>query len=179
MASLRDTSDVRETNLLVAFFDLTQFARFARKHTDREVFDMLQKYYEFVGDVVREGGGTVVKFIGDAGLLAFPETCVDTGVLALKKLKEEGDSWLGSRDIPCRNVIKAHFGPVVCGPMGTREEKKFDVCGGTVNTAALLKTDGLGMTSQVFRKLSKEVRKHFKKHMPPVTYIPVEQRHRD
>jgi class 3 adenylate cyclase len=170
---------VCEVNVLVGFFDLTQFARFSREHTNREVFDLLQQYFELVGQIVSAGGGTVVKFIGDAGLVVFPEKSVNSGVLALKRLKDEGDRWLADRGVPCRNVVKGHFGPVVCGPLGTLEDKRFDIIGETVNIAALLQTDGLGMSAQVFRKLDKDVRKHFKKHTPPITYIPVDQRHRN
>ena len=179
MTSLTDISQATEMELLVAFFDLTQFARFAQNHTSREVFETLGAYFEFVGDVVAEGGGTVVKFIGDAGLLAYPEERVDSGVLSLSRLLEEGDAWLQRHGLPCRNVIKAHFGAVTCGPIGTRHKKDFEVYGETVNTAALLRSEGLAITPQVFRKLHKDTRRLFKKHTPPVTYIPVEQRHRE
>jgi adenylate cyclase len=179
MMSFKELSEATETEVLVAFFDLTQFARFATSRTSREVFETLSAYFEFIGDVVAEGGGTVVKFIGDAGLLVYPAERVDTGVMSLRKLQEEGDAWLQRRGIPCRNVIKAHFGAVTCGPIGTRHEKSFEVYGETVNIAALLRSDGLAITPQVFRKLHKDTRRFFKKHTPPVTYIPVEQRHRE
>ena len=41
-----------------------------------------------VGDVVAEGGGRVVKFMGDAVLLAFGRQDADRGVLALRELKQ-------------------------------------------------------------------------------------------
>jgi hypothetical protein len=37
----------------------------------------------------------------------------------------------------------------------------------------------MALSPQAFRKLEPETRKLFKKHTPPVTYIPVEERHRD
>jgi len=42
-------------------------------------------------------------------------------------------------------------------------------------TAAVLnaREPGFAMTPQVFRQLSAESRKAFKKHTPPVSYIPV------
>ena len=75
-------------------------------------------------------------------------------------------------------MIKAPFGPVICGKIGSRTEKRFDVFGQTVHTAALLNSNGLAITPEVFRKLQRETRKAFKRHTPPVTYIPVEERHR-
>ena len=81
--------------------------------------------------------------IGDAALLVFPADGVDAGVLALRALKEQGDQFFASRDKPCRHVIKVHFGPVCCGPIGTRDDKRFDLFGHAVNIAALLTSDGL------------------------------------
>jgi len=65
------------------------------------------------------------------------------------------------------------------GPLGTRDDKRRDVLGATVNTMFMLKTTGFAMTPEAFRKLAPETRKLFKKHTPPVVYIPTEQPHRD
>jgi class 3 adenylate cyclase len=136
-------------------------------------------YYELVGDLVAEAGGSVVKFMGDAGLLIYPAAEAERAVVGLRQLKIAGDTWLTDHAVPCRHVIKAHVGSVYCGPMGTRQEKRFDVFGETVNTTALLPSHGLSITPALFRQLGPESRKLFKKHTPPVTYIPVEERHQD
>jgi len=179
MDTLNPNHRPEDRQLLVAFFDLTSFARFAQSRSSREVFDTLSDYYEFVGNLVEGSGGKVIKFIGDAGLVVYPEDKVNAGVLALKELKDRGDAWLEDRGTPCRNVVTIDFGPVVTGPIGTRSEKRLDVFGHTVNTAATLRSNGFAMTPQVFRKLAPDTRKRFKKHTPPVTYIPVEAAHRD
>jgi class 3 adenylate cyclase len=83
-----------------------------------------------------------------------------------------------ARSDTCRHVVKAHFGRVCCGPIGTRDDKRFDVFGHAVNIAALLTSDGLALTPQVFRRLTPQTRRHFKKHTPPISYISVEDRHR-
>jgi adenylate cyclase len=179
MTTLNDIHTPTEMNLLVAFFDLTCFTHASRNRSIQEIFDIVSAYYEFVGDIIEDSGGKVIKFIGDAGLIVYPENHVNEGVLALKALKDQGDVWLADRNIPSRNIVKVHFGPVVCGPMGTRTDKRFDVLGETVNIAALLKSNGLAMTPQVFRKLDAASRKLFKKHTPPITYIPVTESHKD
>jgi len=178
MDAHNDSRAPQSANFLVAFFDLTGFSRFAQGRSDQEVFAVLSEYYELVGDIVEGAGGRVVKFMGDAGLIVFPEEKVEDGVLALRELQRRGDRWLIDRDSPCRHVIKIHFGEVVCGEVGTREEKRFDLFGRGVNTAALLKSNGFAMTSQTFRKLAPNTRKLFKKHTPPITYIPVEEPHK-
>ena len=170
---------VQEINVLVGFFDLTKFLRFADRHTDQEVFSVLDTYYEFVGDLIEEAGGRIIKFMGDAGLIVFAETDVDQGVLALKRLLVQGDAWLAERGMTSRHIVKAHFGPVVAGPIGTKREKRFDVLGKTVNTAVRLKSNGLAITPQVLRKLDAKIRQQFKKHTPPITYIPITEPHID
>lgn len=66
----------------------------------------------------------------------------------------------------CGHYFKAHFGPVMAGPIGIRNDKHLDVFGETVNIAAMLKANGIAITPQVFRKLEPETRKLFKKHTP-------------
>lgn len=176
MTIFDEFTTVREIELLVAFFGLTGLTRFARDHSTQEVFDIvatLSAYFEFVGDIIEDSGGKVVKFIGDEGLIVYPADNVNGGVLALMTLKDSGDAWLAERNMPCRNIVQVHFGPVVCGLIGTRSDKRFDVYGETVNIAAKLKSNGFAMTPQVFRKLDADTQKLFKKYTPPVTYIPI------
>lgn len=179
MTDLKALQSATEKDLLVAFFDLSRFAREIRGLSSRELFDVMSHYYEFVGDIIEGAGGTIVKFIGDAALVVFSEDQVDKGVLTLQTLKEQGDAYLSQRGLHTHHVVKAHFGSVTCGHLGTKSDKRFDVFGEAVNIAATLSTNNLAITPQVFRKLSSETRKHFKKHTPPITYIPVDEAHRE
>jgi hypothetical protein len=63
--------------------------------------------------------------------------------------------------------------------LGTKNDKHYDVIGNNVNITASLKSNGFAITVQTFRKLNKETRKLFKKHTPPIIYIPVEEKHKD
>ena len=179
MTDFKSLQTATDMDLLVAFFDLSRFAREVQGKTSREVFDYMDAYYEFVGDIIENAGGTIIKFIGDAALIVWEEDQIDSGVLALKTLKEQGDAWLQNRGAQSYHRIKAHFGSVTCGPMGTKTDKRVDVFGEAVNIAATLTANGLALSPQAFRKLAPETRKHFKKHTPPITYIPVEEPHRD
>jgi class 3 adenylate cyclase len=178
MRNFNEIDSIQELKVLVGFFDLTNFARYTGWDAT-EMMTFLSDYYEFTGDIIEEAGGTVVKFMGDAALIIFPETHVNEGVVALRKLQTQGDAWLAERGINSRNKVTAHFGEVACGPVGTRHHKSFDVFGIAVNTAARLNSNGFAMTAQVFRQLDAETRNLLKKHTPPITYIPVEARHQD
>ncbi len=179
MMDPRQISSPEKIDLVVAFCDLTQFGRFAKSLSPEKIFSFISEYYELAGDVIEQSGGFVVKFMGDAMLVTYPDDNVDRAILSLKELKDAGDDWIKSRGAPCKHVIKVHFGPVIRGQVGTREDKRLDVFGQTVMTAARLLSRGFAMTPQVFRKLGQETRKLFKKHTPPTTYIPVDARHND
>ena len=163
-----------ETKLLVVFSDLTSFARTTMSMKPLDLFAMMSESSEQVGDLISPAGGKVVKFIGDAFLAVFPADRADDGVKALLDLREKGDAWFAQRNLQCRHVIKAHLGDVACGLIGTRGDKRFDVYGIAVNVAAMMKSGGFAISPEAFRALSPLTRKAFKKHTPPVVYIPGE-----
>jgi len=164
--------EVRETNLLVAFYDITGYMSYARGRPPADVLNMCAGYFDLTGAIIEGNGGRLIKTIGDAGLCIFNDA--DKGVTALRRLQREGDSYLRDEGWPGHAVVKAHWGPVALGWVGAPGNKRLDVYGDTVNTAAVLnaREPGFAMTPQVFRQLSKEARQAFKRHTPPVTYIP-------
>lgn len=179
MSTIPALPPFEERELVVAFFDLSAFMRYSRTQPDLTIATTLVAYYEAVGDWVEEAGGQVVKFLGDGGLLIYPAAQADVAVTGLLRLKREGGAWWAKRGVTTQNIIKANTGPVYCAPVGTRQNKQFDVFGETVNTAAILPSHGVALTPALFRKLSPNTRREFKKHTPPITYIPVAERHRD
>jgi len=164
---------------LVACSDLTGYAKIATKKTEEDLFHLLSDYYELVGDMIAPASGRVIKFMGDATLMFFPESSADAGVRALLMLQSSGDRFLVERNVTCRHHLRAHFGPVCLGEIGTRTDKRSDILGSTVNTLFILKAAGFAITPEAFRKLTPETRRLFKKHIPPVIYIPTSQPHRD
>ena len=163
-----------EVPLLIAFVDLTRYAAQCQRVTDRALADTIDTYYERVASLVERAGGRVVKFIGDAALLVFPEDAVDRGVEGLLQLKDTVDDVMQERGWDCRLAVKAHFGTTVAGPFGAAGAKRFDVIGKAVNTAATLDSTGVTLSVAAFRKLGPELRRRFHKHTPPITYIRME-----
>jgi adenylate cyclase len=160
-----------ETSLLIAFLDLTRFGAQSQRVSDAELADALDAYYEQIGTATHEAGGRVVKFVGDGALVAFDEDRVDRGVEMLLDLKEAVDRAMAQRGWECRLIAKAHFGPAVAGPFGVAGDKRHDVVGKTVNTAAMLDASGVTLSVAAFRRLGPALRRRFKKHTPPITYI--------
>jgi class 3 adenylate cyclase len=163
-----------EVPLLIAFLDLARFAAQSQRVEDAELANTLDAYYEHVGAAVQSAGGRVVKFVGDAALVVFPETAVDEGVATILALKESVDRLMTERGWECRLSAKVHFGAAIAGPFGVSGEKRFDIIGKAVNTAAMLDAPGVTLSVEAFRKLGRELRTRFKKHTPPVTYIRAE-----
>jgi class 3 adenylate cyclase len=173
-----DVSSRSEVPLLIAFADLTRFAVQSARLDDAALAETMDAHYERVCARVDAAGGRVLKFIGDAALIVFPETAIDPGVEALLAMKEDADAWFAERGWECRLVIKAHFGSVIAGPYGGRSDKKLDVLGKAVNATAMLDSTGVALSAEAFRKLSPELRKRFKKHTPTISYIRTGDPHR-
>jgi len=164
-------------DLLVGFWDLTGYMRYCLKKPDDDVFRLMSEFFDLTGGIINDAGGRFVKAIGDAGLAAFPVGEADEGVRAFLKMKTEGEAMLCAQGVNSRSIVKLHVGPVIAGMVGAPGDKRFDIYGKTVNTAALLESKGFAMSPQVFRSLGKETRSLFKKHTPPVTYIHLDDRH--
>jgi class 3 adenylate cyclase len=165
-----------ETPLLIAFADLARFGAQSQRVDDAELAEGLDAFYEEVGASVHGAGGRVVKYIGDAALIVFEADHVDRGVETLLALKDAVDRSMARRGWECRLVVKAHFGTVITGPFGTAGDKRQDVIGKAVNVTAALDATGVALSTTAFRKLAPGLRRRFKKHTPPVTYIRVEDR---
>lgn len=175
------SSSPAETTLLIGVSDLSGFTRAtAGMGAACDLFRLMDEYAEWVGDLVAGSGGRVVKFIGDGVLMSWPVAAADAGVAALLRLRHEGDAWWAARGLAaCRHDVKAHVGNVACGLLGVRDDKRPDLIGSGVNACFLLKGHGFVLSPQAFRALSPETRRHFKKHTPPVVYIPLDDPHRD
>ncbi len=167
-----------ELPMLVAFIDLTGYAMQSTRVPDDELAAVVDGYYELVATAIAGAGGRVVKFIGDGVLVVFGIDDADRGVATLLAVKDDVDRYMAERGWPCRLLVKAHVGPVIAGPYGARGDKRFDVIGKTVNTAAMLDSVGVALSAEAFRKLTPELRQRFKKHTWPATYIRTEDPHR-
>ena len=161
-------SEIRtEVSLLIAFVDLARFAAQSQRVDDLELANGLDAYYEHLGVAVLSAGGTIVKFVGDAALMVFPEAAVDRGVATILALKQSVDGLMTDLGWECRFTAKVHFGTVIAGPFGLSNGKQFDIIGKAVNTAATLDAPGVTLSVEAFRKLGRDLRTRFKKHTPP------------
>src|SRR5438105_13440738 len=88
-----------QANVLVAFCDCSRFMQNSRGRPSAELFADLNDFYLLTDDAISAAGGLVVKFMGDAALVVFPEDLADQGIMALLELKARVDRWLQDRPI--------------------------------------------------------------------------------
>ncbi len=160
--------------LLIGNYDVGGFAAYGRKHDPVEIFRLAQGLADLAGEIIKDTGGRIVKYIGDSGFFVYPEELADSGVNACFELRRRGEAYL--RDFGLgRLAVFLHFGEVVAGMFGAEcFGKSPDVFGNEVNTMFLLHFEHpkptLVITPQVFRKLKPETRKSFHKFTPPIVY---------
>jgi len=153
MEPFNDLDSPTKRTLLVAFTDVTGFVKEFQNRTNREMFDLMSQFYELIGNEVEDSGGKVVKFIGDAALLVYPEENAIRAVEALQQLKATANDWLKAHGLSGEFRVRAHIGPVICGPLGTASEKRFDVMGDIVNVTARLHSNGFTLSPELQRHL--------------------------
>ena len=169
--------DFSEVSLVIAFASFNKYTAQIDHLDDLAVAQVMAAYYELATAVVRDGGGRVLKFIGDAALVVFPQAGADAGVQALLNLKRAADEFMIARGWECRLIVKVHAGTVAGAQFGEGADARYDVIGKAVNVAARLESNGVALSAEAFRTLSPAGRKLFKKHTPPITYIRQEDAH--
>ena len=104
-----------DCRLLVAFCDLTNFAKLSRDKPSKDIFDIMSQYFELSGDIVEKAGGKIVKFIGDGILIVFPDYLAIEGINTLKELQQKVSNLFDRESYDCLLRVKAHLGSVTCG----------------------------------------------------------------
>ena len=140
----------QQAEVTVMFCDLRGSTRLAESESAEETVRTLNSFFDLVDTAVRDAGGFVDKFIGDAALAVFglfdeeskqgdgaseAFVCADTIRRRMEILNDERRS-VGHRELSFS--MSVHTGPVLAGTTGSRERFEFTVIGDTVNVAARL-----------------------------------------
>lgn len=163
-------ADCETQTLGVAFFDLSRMAEWTSPDEDARVASFFQAFYALAAKHLKPAGGRIVKFMGDAGLVVFPQESVEQCVFALAELAREARERALGSGLDAYLNVNVHVGPVLAGAFGPPGDERFDVIGKTVNIAARLGRRGITLSQQAFRCLSPEGRQRFQKIAPPTTY---------
>jgi adenylate cyclase len=133
----------------VMFTDIVGFTKLSENLPPDEAMALLRAFHSRVERAVFAHGGMVDKFVGDGAMACFgvpDETPVAaTAALAAgRDLAADLEAWRAERlrtgEPPIRAGIGIHYGPVLMGDIGGRQQFQFTVIGDAVNTASRLET---------------------------------------
>jgi len=152
-----------EINLLISFFSLNSYSKLCQTKDSKEIFSILSDFFELTGAIIESNNGKIIKWTGDGALAVFQDDNISNGIAALLECRKKANERFAQQGLPLEMVIKANFGRVTCGRLGTKSSKQLDVIGVAVNTTAKLSSSGLTITSAVFEKLGRKEKSQFKK----------------
>lgn len=139
------------SEITVLFSDIRNFTTLSERLAPEEVVEMLNRWFEAACTALREEGGSVDKFIGDAVMAEFGVPLRQTdharravrAALRLAAVVAEMRDWLRQRfpgrDLPEFAVgIGLHSGTAVVGNIGSSQRMEYTAIGDTVNLASRL-----------------------------------------
>jgi len=155
--------DGQEIHAVIWFCDLRDSTPLAESLGRAAFLHLLNDFFDTILTPVLEGGGEVLRFIGDAALAIFPvrerpaDACrlaLDAALKARSRMRELN----AKRETPIRFGIGLHLGDVIYGNIGTPTRIEFTVVGAAANEAARI--EGLCKTLGVDLAISERVARH-------------------
>ena len=139
----------RRQPVAVLFSDLRGFTSYSEHVPPEQLIAELNNYLGAMVAVIREEGGVVDKFIGDAIMVVFgiPKPGPDDARRAIRAaaamqsaLVEHNVARASAGKPPFAHGIGVHFGPAVAGHVGNAERLQYTVVGDVVNVASRLES---------------------------------------
>ena len=133
-----------EIDAAIMFCDLRNSTALEERLGRDAYIIQLNEFFEIVSDIVRDTGGEVLKFIGDAVLAVFPADGDPDGARARarKSALDIAERLTGAGEEacshPCDCAIGIAYGRVTYGNVGSRDRLDFTVVGRAANIAARL-----------------------------------------
>lgn len=136
---LRPGDEVSVRRVTLLFTDLAASTALYGRIGDARAYHLVREHFAFLGRVVREHDGAVVKTIGDAIMAAFadPAQALAAALAAQRSIAAFNSA---SGDGPILLKVGLHEGPCIAVTLNER----LDYFGGTVNLAARLQGQSRG-----------------------------------
>lgn len=124
----------------ILFCDIRGYTAFAEAQPPETVVEVLNFYFQHLGDIVAAHGGDIDKFVGDQILAVFlGEDMAVRAVRCALELQRKMTELAGERPDWSLGVgIGVNTGDVTLGAMGSTQRMDFTVLGDPVNLAARL-----------------------------------------
>jgi class 3 adenylate cyclase/HAMP domain-containing protein len=138
--------DQVQREMTVLFSDIRSFTTLSERMTPEENFNFINRYLMEMGPVIREAGGFIDKYIGDAIMALFP-TRAEDGLKAalamytnLERLNRQEPAGDGGGHEAMHIGIGLHTGKLMLGIIGEAERFDGTVISDTVNLASRLES---------------------------------------
>ena len=168
----------------IVFTDIRGFSSYSKLKEPEEIVESLNEYFEIATQAIRDYGGYVDKFIGDAvlgvfGVPVYHKDHVERGVRAVIDMQKKFINKRNNGNSLLQSVgIAIHSGVVVSGNIGSQDKMEYTVIGDTVNLAAHLnriaKSGEIIITKSVYKHIEDRIvveplpPKHIKGKVKPV-----------
>jgi class 3 adenylate cyclase len=129
--------------MTVLFSDIRSFTSISERMTPKQIFDFLNGYLHRIGPLIRENGGFIDKYIGDAVMGLFPARPDDAlrAAIALQREVRLFNHRLEDSEVaPIAVGVGLHRGELMLGTIGERGRMDTTVIADAVNVAARLET---------------------------------------
>lgn len=138
-------------DVTVMFTDIASFTMISERMGAAETAEFLNRHFGMLAECIREQGGTIDKYIGDA-VMAFwgaPDRMDDHAARAIAAARRIAETIAADNRRrankglkPVRVRIGLHSGPAVVGNIGAPGRVNYTIVGATVNVAQRLESLG-------------------------------------
>jgi adenylate cyclase len=140
---------------VILFCDIHNFSKIMAKIGSRYP-TFVQSYYSTIGEEIVEGGGRIVKYMGDAILAVFERGSENQAVICADRMRSSYVQMLKKQQVRVASELEVGIngGRVGCGEFGHHSLQTFDVFGPAVNEAAMIMHHrGIAVTEKVRTRL--------------------------
>ncbi|MFH1020802.1 MAG: adenylate/guanylate cyclase domain-containing protein [Pseudomonadota bacterium] len=130
-----------QQEMTVMFADIRAFTTLSETMTPQENFAFINAFFHRVGPVIRNHGGVIDKYIGDAVMALFPaspDNAVAAAIDMQRKVAEYNKERLENGWIPIAIGVGLHTGNLILGTVGEAERMNSTVIADAVNLASRL-----------------------------------------
>ena len=157
----------REVDATLLFSDISGFTNMSSRMSPREVVDNLNACFDRLCPIIKDWGGDIDKFIGDAIMAVFEDTPQHDEPHPMRAVRA---AWAMQRalepfarsDTPLVMRIGLNAGPIVRGDIGSKYVRRDYTCiGDTVNRAqryeAMAPKGGVLMSDALYARIKERV----------------------
>jgi len=133
--------DQIQKQMTVLFSDIRSFTSLSEMMSPRDNFDFINSYLKVVSPVIRDHGGFIDKYIGDAVMALFPssaEAAVRAAIAMQKAVVKFNQASAESGRPPIKIGIGLHRGNLMLGTVGEEQRMDGTVISDAVNLASRL-----------------------------------------